>query len=102
MRDRLPERMDNAERPITVPQRAGDHAHRGQVVDLVELLLLVVHLLVDAVEVFRATGDLRLDLHLRKLGLQQVNGVVDIARPLLPLLGDQRGQVAVGLGVEVA
>ena len=56
---RLPERVDQAERAVAVARSlvAGalrDHAHRGQVVDLVELAALLRHLVVDREEVLRA------------------------------------------------
>ena len=69
-RHRLPERVDQAERAVAVarPLVAGaldGHAHRGQVVDLVELAALLGHLVVDRVEVLRAAGDLGRDVDLR-------------------------------------
>ena len=55
---RLPERVDDAHRPVAVLHRLDQHPHRGEVVDLVELLALAGHLLVDRVEVLRPPGDL--------------------------------------------
>jgi hypothetical protein len=58
-RHRLPERVDEAERAVTVARSLitgtlDRHAHRREVVDLVELAALLRHLVVDGVEVLRA------------------------------------------------
>ena len=57
-RQRLPQRVDDADRAVAVLDRVDDHAHRREVVDLVELAALAGHLRVDRVEVLRAAGDL--------------------------------------------
>ena len=58
-RQRLPQRVDHADRPVAVLHRLDDHPHRREVVDLVELAALLGHLRVDRVEVLGAPGDLR-------------------------------------------
>ena len=67
--------MDEAERAVAVARplvsaALDDHAHRGQVVDLVELAALLRHLVVDRVEVLRAPRDLGGDVDLVELLLQ--------------------------------
>ena len=88
-RQRLPQRVDHADRAVAVLDRADDHAHRGQVVDLVELAALLGHLRVDRVEVLGAAGDLGLDPELVELLGQVLAGLVDVALALGALLGDQ-------------
>ena len=56
--------MHDAQRVVTLGDRVDEDADREKVVDLVERLRLLGvadHLLVDAGDVFRATGDLGLD-----------------------------------------
>ena len=55
---RLPQRVDDAERTVAVPDGTGDHADGREVVDLVELATLIVHLLPDGVEVLGPPADL--------------------------------------------
>src|SRR4051794_12881348 len=58
---RLPQRVDHADRAVAVLDRVHEHTHRREVVDLVELAALLRHLRVDRVEVLRPARDLRLD-----------------------------------------
>ncbi len=51
----------DAHRAVAVLHRVHDHAHRGQVVDLVELPPLLGHLGVDGVEVLGPPGDVGVD-----------------------------------------
>ena len=53
-REGLPEGMDDADGAVAVLHAVDDHAHRRQVVDLVELAALAGHLRVDRVEVLGA------------------------------------------------
>ncbi len=96
-RHRWPEGMHDAERRPAVLLCRHDHADGDEVGDVVELLRAHDHLLVDAPEVLRATGDLRLDAelgqpsahggeHLGKLGLAprrtRRNHLGDLGKPL--------------------
>ena len=65
------------------------HAHRREVVDLVELAALLGHLRVDRVEVLGAAGDLRLDAQRLELLEQVLAGLGHVALALLALLGHQ-------------
>ena len=86
---RLPERVDDADRAVAVLDRADDHPHRGEVEDLVELAALLGHLRVDRVEVLGAAGDLGLDPDLLQLLGEELAGVVDVDLALVALLGDE-------------
>ena len=102
---RLPERVDQAERAVAVARSllAGaldEHAHRGQVVDLVELATLLHHLVVDGVEVLRAAGDLRGDVRLVELLLEDEPGLADVLLTVGAALGDHRLDLGVLAGVQ--
>ncbi len=73
--------MHRSQRGPAVLLGGHDHADRHQVVDLVELLAPHDHLLVDAPQVLRAPGDLRLDPGLGKPGTHQREdlGELDLA-----------------------
>ena len=82
-RHRLPQRVDETERAVAVARplvRAplDGHAHRGEVVDLVELAALLGHLVVDGIEVLRARGDLGGDVDLVELELQDARRLGDV------------------------
>jgi hypothetical protein len=59
--------VDDADRAVAVLDRVHDHAHRGEVVDLVELPPLLGHLGVDGVEVLGTPGDRGVDAELGEL-----------------------------------
>ena len=101
VRDGFPEGMDDAQGSVAILEGTGDDPDRGQVVDLVELFLLIVHLLVDAVEVFRAAGDLRFDLDFGQLAFEKADRLVDVPFTLLPFARDQRREVVIRLRVEM-
>ena len=94
-RHRLPQRVDQPERAVTVarPFLAGaldNHAHRGQVVDLVELPTLLGHLVVDRVEVLRAAGDIGGDVGLLELGAQCLCRLLDLQLTVGATIRDHR------------
>ena len=80
---RLVTAVDATERGVAILHRVDDHADRDEVEDVVELLALLHHLLVDAPQVLAPTGDLGLDVEL-------VQTAAD--------LGDRLGQVDLALG----
>ena len=86
---RLPERVHDADRAVAVLHRVDDHAHRGEVVDLVELAALLRHLRIDRVEVLRAPGDVRLDAERLELAAQVRAGLLDVVLALVALLVDE-------------
>src|SRR3984957_6246436 len=81
--------MDHADRAIAVLHRLDDHAHRCEIVDLVELPTLLCHLRIDRVEVLGASSDLCGDTQRLKLRRQVSTGLGYIALAVLALLGDQ-------------
>ena len=76
---RLPERVDHADRAVAVLVAADEDAHRGQVVDLVELLPAPRHLHEDGVEVLGAARDLGLDADLLQVAAEDRAGLGDEA-----------------------
>ncbi|MNT98980.1 hypothetical protein D3C71_1796760 [compost metagenome] len=51
---RLPQRVDNAQRGITILDVVNDNPYRQQIVDFIELLVLRRHFVVDAVNMLGA------------------------------------------------
>jgi len=87
--------VDEAERAVAVASpllavALDDHAHRREVVDLVELAALLGHLVVDGIEVLRASGDLRGEVDLLELAREHVRGFRDVALTIGAALGDHR------------
>ena len=85
--------MDETERAVAVARALvsaalGDHAHRRQVVDLVELATLLGHLVVDRVEVLRAPRDLGRDVDLVELLLQHHRRLAHVLLAVGAPLGD--------------
>ena len=101
-RDWLPHRVDDAEHAVAVLDRVDEHAHGREVVDLAELLVVALHLLVDAVEMLRAAADVRLDVRLSELLLDLLDGRIDERLALLALLLDVLDEVVVDLRLEIA
>ena len=97
--------MDEAERAVAVARplvavALDDDAHRGQVVDLVELLAALGHLLVDRVEVLRPARDVGRDVDLVELGLEDVRRLVDVLVAVGSPLADHRLDLVVLARVE--
>ncbi len=87
--------MDEAERRVAVARAllAGalaHDAHRGQVVDLVELPAALGHLVVDRVEVLRPADDVRGDVCLVQLVRENRRGLVGLRLAIRALVGDHR------------
>jgi hypothetical protein len=71
----LPERVDDPEGGVAIARSLlaaalDQDAHRGEVVDLVELAALLGHLVVDRVEVLRAARDVCRDVGLLEVVLE--------------------------------
>ncbi len=89
-RQRLPQRVDHADRAVAVLDRVDDHAHRGEVVDLVELAALLGHLRVDRVEVLGAARRSAPRCRPRRARACRYSPASDdVALALVALLGDQ-------------
>ena len=97
---RLPQRVHDAEGAVAVADRIGEHADRGEVVDLVELAPALVHLLPDRVEVLGPARDLGPDPHLGQLLVEERDQVVDLRLALEPPLGDAAHQLLVVVRVQ--
>ncbi|CRI65006.1 hypothetical protein THIOKS12210051 [Thiocapsa sp. KS1] len=100
--DVLPESVHQSERGVAVRDRSDQDTYRTQVEDLGDLDLLALHLAPDAVDVFRAAGDLRVDAGLGERVVQGLDDGGDIVLALLAALGQELGDALVLLGVEVA
>ena len=91
----LPERVEDPERAVAVPRPllAGaldDHAHRREVVDLVELAALLGHLVVDRVEVLRPPEDHGGDVGLLELEAEDRGRLLDLFLAVGAPVGDHR------------
>ena len=98
-RNRLPEVMDHAQGAVAVLHRVHHHAHRHQVVDLLEFLLLAAHLVDDAVDVLGSPAQLGAHSDGLQLTLEDLAHVADKDLALLPpaLQPGLHGVVAVGV-----
>ncbi len=101
-RHRRPGVVDDPERGVAVLDRLGQDAQRDEVVDLVEVDLLLVELLPDAVETLDAAVDVRVG-HLRFVELGGDGGLqlVDVALRHPAPGRDTRSQGLVRLRLEV-
>ena len=93
--------MDLAEHLVALVHRADNDAHGGEVVDLVERLVLVLHLLVDGIEVLGAAEHLAVDVALLENAVDLLDHEVDEAVALLQLLMDVLDEVLERGGIEV-
>src|SRR5699024_7828074 len=69
---------------------------------LVELLMLLLHLLIDAVYVLRPAGQLTLESRLSHFGFDTVDGIVDDTLPFTPLLLHHADDLEILLRLDVS
>ena len=101
-RNGLPHGMNDPQDTIAVLDAFHQHAHSRQIVDLADVLLIPLHLLVDAVEMLGTAADIRHDLALGQLLLDLLDGVVNESLALLALLLDTFHQVIICLRIKIA
>ena len=99
-RDRPPQRVHDAECRVTVAHVLDEQADGVDVVDLAELRALALHLLPDAVDVFRAALQVGFDAGLRQPRPELGDRPVDVALAALAARVEQLRQLAEALGVE--
>ncbi len=75
VRDRAPHRMDDAQSGVAVLDFVHEHADGVHVVDLADFRALALHLLPDAVQVFRAARKLGLDAGRGQFRSQSLDGL---------------------------
>ena len=97
---RLPHRVDRAERGVAVLHRLDDDADADEVLDLVELLALHDHLLVDRPVVLRPAADVGVDVQLGEPGAQLGEHGLEVLLALGRLRGDQLLDLGVALRVQ--
>src|SRR3990170_2231962 len=101
-RDRVPERVDQAQSVIALRKLVHDDPNGKQVVDVLEVHSPILHLAVNAVNVFRSAADLRPDARLLELVSEDVNGFDDLFFPCPAPSGQHPGDSAVLCGFHVA
>ena len=97
----LPLLVDLAEHFVALVHRADDDAHRRQVVDLIERLVLRRHLLIDGIEVLGTPEHLAVDVAFDEDLLDLFDDVIDKAVALFEFLMDVLDEVFERLGIEI-
>ncbi len=97
---RPPQRVDRAQRAVTVLDRVDDHAHADEVVDLVELLAPHDHLLVDRPVVLRPAAHVGADLELIETGPHLLEHLVEVGLALAGRVQHHRLDLDVALRVQ--
>ena len=97
--DGLIQLMDHAQSRVAVLHRVHDDPHREQIVDLIQGLILVHHLLIDAEEMLHPPVYLGFDPGLPHVGRHLVYDALDERLPGFLPQGDLLGQVIVDLGL---
>jgi len=98
--NRLPERVDDTQGAVAILDGIGQHADRGEIVDILELL---PHgeLARDAVDVLGPPRGIGLDADAGQLAFQDLLDVVDGGLPLLPLARDLLDDLSVLVGMQL-
>ena len=93
--------MDHTERSVTVPYRVHDDAHGKQIVDLVDRLALVHHLLVNGKQMLRASVDLGVNPRLADMHFHIAHDLIDKGLPFSLFQGDLLHEIIIDLGLEI-
>jgi len=97
-----PQGVDNTERGVAVAHFRYQHAHGPYVVDLAEGQALALHFAPDGIDVLGTTADVGIDAGGLQLGTQLAHHVGNEALAVQPPLVQQRGDLFVLIGFEVA
>ena len=98
--DRVPSRVQRAERRVAVADRVDEHADTDEVVDVREVAAAHDHLLVDRVVVLRPARDRGLDLGLAQVGADLLPHGREVLLACGCAFRDQVHDLVVDLGVE--
>ena len=93
--------VDNAQRRVAVLYRLHNDPDRKQIVDLIQRLILVHHLFVDAEKVFGSPTDLRLYPGIVDVFFHIRDDAVDKRLPLRLLLIDLMNQIVIGFRLQI-
>ena len=97
-----PQGVDDTERGVAVAHFRHQHAHGAHVVDLAEGQALALHFAPDRIDVLGAAADVGVDAGSLQLGAQLAHHVGDETLAVEPALMQQRGDLFVLVGFEVA
>ena len=100
-RDRLVQLMDNTQGSVTVLYRIYNDAHCKQIINLIQRLVLVDHLSVDAEEMLHASVNLGLNAGLLHVGGNLINNALDKLLPGILTKGNLFRQVIVDIWLQI-
>ena len=98
---RHPDLVDDAEGMVAVGDCRDNHAQGNQIVNFADVERLLLHLVVDGVEMLGPALKFRLYPLVRQTGFQQISGRGDVFLPLRPCFVQLLFQVVVGFGVQI-
>ena len=98
---RLPQRVGNAQHRIALGNGIHNDAHRIEVVNLGQILIVPFHFFVNAVEMLGPAGDGSFNASFFDVVVEHPHGIIDDFLPGLPLLLHLPHQVIVFLRVQV-
>lgn len=93
--------MNNAQSGITILNIVDDNADSQEIIDLVELFVLGVHLVIDTVDVLRASREISFDAHFIQLGADAADDTVNELLAFCPFLVYKIGNPVILLRIEV-
>ena len=100
-RNGFPLFMDLAEHLVTFVHRPHDHAYGGEIVNLIERLVLGFHLFIDRIKVLRAPEDLAHNAALGENAVDFFDNKIDETVAFFQLLMDILDEILEGGGFEV-
>jgi len=101
-RNRLPQVVHQAEDRVAVDLMPDQHAHRANVVQLLETQPLPPHLVDDAGDMLGAAADFGLDAVQCDFRLQALDDALDVGLAVGALFVELRGDGLVGVGFQIA
>ena len=100
-RQRHPDLMDDAEGMITVGDSRHDDPQGDQIVNLAEIQRLLLHLVVDGIQMLGPALELGLDAFFRQPCFQHVGRRGNVFFPLRPRFVQLLFQLVVGVGIDI-
>ena len=99
--NRLPKRVYNAQNGIAILDGIDNYANSGNIKDLSERLVLLIHFFINGIESLWSTGNLKMNAYIVQFLTELIHNMANIFLPFLQSLMHQCGNLKIGVRIEI-